>query len=189
MTKPLVALIFAITLAAQLLVPASMIIKREATLREGKVFKFRTAPVDPYDAFRGRYVALSFAQDRISNPENISYKNGQRVFAILAADEAGFTQMVRIEPRRPRDADYLEVDVLYSVSYETNVMVRIPYDRFYMDEHIAPRAEFAYREFARDTNRTAYAELAVREGFGVVRDLYFDGVPVRQFISAGPSAY
>ena len=40
--------------AAQLAVPAWMIAGRELTLREGQVFKFRTRPVDPADAFRGR---------------------------------------------------------------------------------------------------------------------------------------
>ena len=40
----------------QIITPLSMIIKRESVLKNGGQFKFKTAPVDPYDAFRGRYV-------------------------------------------------------------------------------------------------------------------------------------
>lgn len=184
MNKLLAMIIFALAVAAQLLVPASMIMKREAVLREGKVFKFRAAPVDPYDAFRGRYVALSYEQDRISKPENLSFKTGQRVFAILSEDEAGFAQMVNVWANRPDDLDYLEVKVRYGVSYETNVVVRILQDRFYMDEHNAPRAELAYQEISRSTNRNAYVQMRIRKGFGVIEDLFIDDVPVREYLKS-----
>ena len=53
-------IVFAVVAAAQLGVPASLMWKREQTLRHGSVWKFRTAPVDPIDAFRGRLIALEF---------------------------------------------------------------------------------------------------------------------------------
>ncbi len=55
--KILIAAFFCVALL-QIYTPVSMIIARESTLKEGVLFRFKTAPVDPYDAFRGRYVAL-----------------------------------------------------------------------------------------------------------------------------------
>jgi uncharacterized membrane-anchored protein len=76
-------LVFAVVGLAQLAVPASLIWKREQTLRHGSVWKFRTAPVDPVDAFRGRYVALEFEAEgqTISPPPNLGYD--QTVFLTL----------------------------------------------------------------------------------------------------------
>src|SRR5262249_61542714 len=52
----LVPALFGALCLAQIAVPVSMITRYEATLRRGTVFKGRTAPVAPVDAFRGRYV-------------------------------------------------------------------------------------------------------------------------------------
>ena len=62
-------IIFLLVALAQIAVPASMIWKRQRTLSEGRVWKFRTAPVDPVDAMRGRYLALRFeAEEFPSHP-------------------------------------------------------------------------------------------------------------------------
>ncbi|MBK6341440.1 MAG: GDYXXLXY domain-containing protein [Flavobacteriales bacterium] len=55
--KPLLFLGIAL---AQLAVPAWMIAGRERVLSQGEVFKFKTAPIDPRDPFRGEYVRLDF---------------------------------------------------------------------------------------------------------------------------------
>ena len=51
---------FTVLVLAQWAVPSSMILRREASLRQGKEFKLRVRPLDPYDAFRGRFVRLDF---------------------------------------------------------------------------------------------------------------------------------
>ena len=61
--KKILLVLFILVAIVQISFSASMIINREITLKSGKQFKFRTAPVDPYDAFRGRYVALTLEED------------------------------------------------------------------------------------------------------------------------------
>ena len=60
--------LFLCLFAVQIAVPVYMIVNREKTLVLGKQFKFHTVPVDPYDAFRGRYVALAVQQDSAPVP-------------------------------------------------------------------------------------------------------------------------
>ena len=57
-------IIFLVVALAQISVPASMIWKRQRTLREGRLWKFRTAPVDPVDAMRGRYLVPCVSRRR-----------------------------------------------------------------------------------------------------------------------------
>src|SRR5205085_8475834 len=70
--KPWRLIVFVLVALAQLAAPGSLIWKRENTLRKGSVWKFRTAPVDPVDAFRGRYVALQFEVEtqEVTRPAN-----------------------------------------------------------------------------------------------------------------------
>ena len=57
--KLTVLIIFIISL---LTVPLTMIKQQEKVLTQGVEYKFKTAPIDPYDYFRGRYVALGIDQ-------------------------------------------------------------------------------------------------------------------------------
>jgi uncharacterized membrane-anchored protein len=58
-------MLFAVLSFFQLGMPVWMIANREMTLRDGKQFRFRVAPVDPYDAFRGRFVALQLSPNTV----------------------------------------------------------------------------------------------------------------------------
>jgi uncharacterized membrane-anchored protein len=60
MIKKTILPLFALTCLAQWFVPAQMIYDQEQVLREGKTYHFKTAPIDPSDPFRGKYITLSF---------------------------------------------------------------------------------------------------------------------------------
>ena len=64
--KMLRILIFGVVALAQLAVPTAMVWQRDQTLKQGRVWKFRTAPVDPVDVIRGRYIALRVSLRRNS---------------------------------------------------------------------------------------------------------------------------
>src|SRR3954467_13742330 len=96
---------------AQLAVPGSLIWKREQTLRQGSVWKFRTAPVDPVDAFRGRYVSLQFEAEtqEISPPANASA--GAPVFVTLKTNAEGFAEIDQVSTTKPAGDDFVEAEL------------------------------------------------------------------------------
>jgi uncharacterized membrane-anchored protein len=164
--------------SVQLGVPASMIYKRESVLRHGRVFKFQTAPVDPVDAFRGRYVALSFQAN--TAPANEAFPTGTQLWAVLSEDENGFAKIERVS-RSPVDGDNV-MPVTVRWSSESSVNVDFPFDRYYMEESAAPRAEAAYRENSRQTNQNAYVTVRVYRGTAAIEELYVGGKAIRDFL-------
>ena len=60
--------------------------------------------------------------------------------------------------------------------------VDLPLDRYYMPEDLAPRAERAYIEHSRQSERDAYIEVRVRSGVGVIENLYVGGMPIREYL-------
>ena len=80
----------------QLAVPASMLVRRELTLQYGRQYRFQTAPVDPYDPFRGRYVALALQANTAPTLPGIQLTSGQRVYAMLTEDAAGFATIASL---------------------------------------------------------------------------------------------
>jgi uncharacterized membrane-anchored protein len=157
----------------QLLIPASMIGKREATLRAGTPYRFKTRPVDPHDPFRGRYVALRFEEGsaRIADEK---VRRGQKLFVEVNEGEDGFAKLGKASRKRPDKSDYIKVRANYSTG-GTNVTVSLPFDRYYMNEKRAPEAERAYWDNNRGTNRNTFALVKVLNGMAVTEGLYIDG--------------
>lgn len=180
-SSPIVLVLFCAAALVQLGVATSQLWRSEWTLRTGKPYKFRTRPVDPYDAFRGRFVALAFEEREAPWEGSKPAKSGAKAYAVLGTDADGFAKVLRVAPAPPGSGDYLRVETGYS--YATNhVSFSFPFDRFYMEERKAPEAERVYRESNRlgETNRNTYAVVRVRNGVGVIEDLFVGGKPIRE---------
>lgn len=187
-SRALVLAAFAALVLVQLAVPASMIMKRESTLRTGERFLFKTAPIDPYDAFRGRYVWLSF-EAATATISGETFESGQRIFASIATDDEGFAYFTTASAAPPDSGPYLAMKVSYT-GVDDTVTLQWPLDRFYMDEHLAPEAERTYFEMNRadETETDVYAAVRIKNGFPVIENLFIDDVPIAEYVQREPPA-
>ncbi|PYI91408.1 MAG: hypothetical protein DME97_14070 [Verrucomicrobia bacterium] len=169
--------VFAVVGLAQLAVPASLIWKREQTLRHGSIWKFRTAPVDPVDAFRGRYVALDFEAEgqTISPPPTLGYN--AKVFVTLRLNAEGFAEIDQVLPSRPAVDDFIEAQL-------RGITVSLPFDKYWVTERDAPAAETAYRAQSRRDKQNAFATVRVYRGDAALEQLYLDGQPLGEYLRA-----
>jgi uncharacterized membrane-anchored protein len=175
--------VFSILAAVQVWVPLSMIGRREATLRNGTAFKFQTRPVDPYDAFRGRFVRLVFESQNATVTNAADFARGQTVYVAVEVGTNGYAQLGEATPTRPRGGDYLRTSVTYRRNSQSNeIRVKLPFDRFYMNEDEAPEAERQFRRAGRRETRSAHALVRVRDGMAVIEDLYIEDRPILEFM-------
>ena len=172
--------VFAAVAALQLAVPLSMIAKRELTLREGVAFKFRTAPVDPYDAFRGRYVALQVEEANHQATNAAAFESGQWAYALLDNDAGGFARIRQVVADRPAKGEFIKTRVQYANG--STLTLQCPFDRYYLPEQIAPEAEKAYWSHSNRTNRNAYVVVRVRSGFAALESLFVDDLPIIEYV-------
>jgi uncharacterized membrane-anchored protein len=164
----------------QLAVPGWMIGKRELTLHRGEQFRFRTAPVDPYDPFRGRYVALAVDAATFRGAREEGLLERQRVSARLIEDEEGFARFAELSAGPATDGSHLWVKIRRT--REDEFTLDLPFDRYYLDERLAPEAEKAYREHAVGDKRAAYITVRVWRGNAVLEELFIEDLPVLEFI-------
>jgi len=164
MKKPLMPALIAV-MVIQLSVPVYMIINKYIILKTGEEFKFRVNPIDPYDAFRGRYVSL------YSNQETEGY--GRYGTITVGAD--GFARIALISDKKPLSGTY--------VKSKNRSWFSLPIERYYMDEKFAPRAEILTWE--RREGEEVYVTVRVKNGDLVISGLYIDGVPIEDIIRNG----
>jgi len=166
------------------------VIDSELILRRGTVFRFKTAPVDPYDLFRGRYVALDFQLF------GLPQKNVQQVFADFPKDryqrrrvwiavqegaDDGFARITRWSDK-PMPGEHAFAVQAWR-DYNGEVDLEFPFKRFYMEESIAPEAEAAYRRAnVRGQTARCWAVVRIRNGTALIEDLVIDGEPMREYV-------
>ncbi|HUP92954.1 MAG TPA: GDYXXLXY domain-containing protein [Solimonas sp.] len=191
---------FALLAAVQLGVPAHLIQRQQQTLAHGAEYRFKTAPVDPADPFRGRYVALNFtaACAPLPSPGEPDGRHESKWFALLATDGEGYARIADLSRERPTDGDYIQVRSQPSGGCAGGGgRLEFPFNRFYLPEQMAPQAEAAYMASNRrrtalpapaegteppDPRVPAYARVRVLDGNAALQELVLDGLPLREFL-------
>ncbi len=173
MTASLRIGIFAAACLAQLLAVGGGILRHERALGSGTAYRFELAPVDPYDPFRGRYVALAFDVERSRVPAPPGAEPGDLLYVVLENDANGFARIRALRVERPTEGDV--VRARYEASYEGVTQLDLPFDRFYAEESEARRLE---RELARrEPTSRSYAIVRVLDGHGVIESLVVNEKP------------
>ncbi len=176
--------LFVIVALVQLFIPAKMILDREKVLDSGKEFKFRTAPIDPVDPFRGKYITLRYDESVIEVKPEEDWVRGETIYVLLGTDADGYAKIESVSKVSPPiGKDFLKAKVNFvEESNPGKVTIRYPFDRFYMEESKARDAETAYQKAQTDTNRVMYALVSIKEGESVLKDVIIDGVPIKEYI-------
>lgn len=178
-------ILFVALAGVQLAVSAGAILRSEIALRTGETFRFKLQPVDPVDAFRGRYVALRFVEDRAPVAEGLPQLNGRKVYVPLLLDDEGFATFGDASLDAPAEGAYLRLRSGVDFTDENGdrrVSLALPFRRYYMTEELAREVD---RSLWRRGPRPAWVTVRVRAGVGVIDDLWVDGVPVRDWLESG----
>lgn len=180
--KKLTLTAFILVVLAHWYVPAKMILDRETVLSSGTEYKFRTAPLDPSDPFRGKYITLRFNDTRYPLPTGAEWNPGEDAYVSLTTDREGFATIRSVSKKAPhRDTDYVKAKVNYVTNDSVNtILLEYPFDRFYMEEAKAPRAERVYNESLRDTTKQTYALVSIKGNTAVLKDVLIDGISIRE---------
>ena len=110
MTGRKLRLVLFIALAiVQLAVAGRAIVTSELTLRSGETYRFRIQPVDPVDAFRGRYVAIRMAEARAPVAGDFEVDSGQWIYVSLEVDDEGMASFGRATLEPPDGKAFLKL--------------------------------------------------------------------------------
>ncbi|HET8883065.1 MAG TPA: GDYXXLXY domain-containing protein [Solimonas sp.] len=185
MTAPRIGwLLLALAIVLQWALPASLAARSEYVLRHGARYYLRTAPVDPLDAFRGRYVALRFADVEVRLPAGTDWRAGMRVAVPLSTGADRFARFGVPSPTAPARGDFI-IATLGSVGLDGRATLVLPFDRYYLNERLAPAAERAYREVS-NSPAPAYVSIRVRDGAAVLEQLFIDNQTVQRYLARTP---
>lgn len=175
--------VFALAAVAQWLVPLAGVWRHERVVTRGAPVRICCAAPDPYDPLRGRYLAVRPEQETVPAPAGMPERASVPVWAelVTGADGLARIESLSLEPlggphvirlmasRRPRDRDADEARLEW------------PFDRFYVNERLAPDADALVAERFRAGER-AVAEIRLLDGRAVLVDVLVDGGSIREIV-------
>jgi uncharacterized membrane-anchored protein len=163
----------------QFLVLVFCVAKYEFILHYGKEIRLKTAPIDPIDVFRGRYVTLDYDIGRYSCSKEFANKlKGKECFVLLKEGADGIYTISSIKLKEPSSGVFLKLAIRYSYA---QIRFDIPFNRFYMQEDKATTAEELYRKAnsrSKKGKSVCYASVVVYNGDALIKDLYINGIAI-----------
>lgn len=183
--KKMIMVLFAVMCLAQWIVPGKMVYDSENTIAEGTLYKFKTAPVDPSDPMRGKYITLNFQENFLPFTDSAEWQRGDQIFVTFTTDSAGFAVPEAVYHTKPEVESYLETFVEHINHYKDDheVWYKLPFDRFYVEESKAEQAEQLYWKAQRDSAQVAYALVSISQGQAVLHDVIINDRPVIDIIN------
>ncbi|MEL6638623.1 MAG: GDYXXLXY domain-containing protein [Bacteroidota bacterium] len=190
MVQPIKLVAFVVVMIAYLWVPISTITQQEKVLKKGATYLFKPRPVDPYDAFRGRFIWVSIPTPWFDlPPAEPPFTDYQKAYVILARDSSGYAFFEGISHYEPEDRDYMQVQVLHYDGERQKVRVDLPnsIQKYYLNEKLAPLAESTYQDLLR-RNREGIdsvgvsLEVKVLNGRALMETIYFDGQKIEDYL-------
>ena len=183
-SKKLLLTAFILVALVQLYVPAKMIWDRENVIETGIEYKFKTAPIDPSDPFRGKYITLNYDENTAIVSDGQNWVLGESIYVSLTTDNLGFAKIKSVSKTKPTDNEsFIKAKVRFSSGKSSNKLtIDYPFDRYYMEESKAYNAELIYRQSQQDTNQVTYALVSIKNGDAVLKDVLIDGTSIREIV-------
>jgi len=167
----------------QLYIPVKMITGKEKVLKYGNEYKFKTAPVDPNDPFRGKFIQLRFDRDITNFRTDKHWRNGEKIYVLLEKNTGGFAKIKSVSKKQyPDNTDFVKAEVAYTV-FDKQIVIKYPFDKFFTEETKAPEIEKIYNSNNFNGEKPSYALVAVKNGDAVLKDLIINGISVKKIIT------
>jgi uncharacterized membrane-anchored protein len=172
-------LLWALLGILQLAVPASMVIKQETILSQGTEFRFRLAPVDPGDPFRGRYLRLSFEVERkgYTLQAPAAFDKTRPLYAAISTDSEGFARIDTLTTTVPT-GPYLTIPAGSLYKYGGgDIHITIPFHRYFVNESRAKIIETEANDLLRKAQKEGrkpglYGTVRIKDGDGSLTGLW-----------------
>lgn len=177
--KTLPIILFCLVSLAQWAAPLSQIFKYERTLANGALIRLKCTAPDPYDPLRGRYLAVRPEQSTARVAKDQKLHAGQVAFVTLRTSADGLTELDEACAEPPASGAFIRVAVQWDSGDE--VSIEWPFERYYLNEELAPEADKWFAESIRNT-KGVIAEVRLHDGVAVLENLSFDGRSLRDIL-------
>lgn len=191
-------LLLIIFFLVQLAVPIHMIYQKQNVLVKGKEFLIKCQPYDPVHPTMGRYIQLNFIDNNgIPVKGNEDFSNGDRVYVGIKKNSSRFSEFISVS-KTPPQGDYFKANFWYYTYPEMHIeektyryvpmspkgaIVEVPFDRYYMEENKAPKADEIISKIGREIKEDVYAKVRILDGEASLESVYVGNQGIEDYVN------
>lgn len=175
---------FCAAILVQWTIAIKMIWSSEKTLKEGQSYKFEIDPFDPVDPIRGYYMDLQFSEDRVTVDSASGWFEVPKLYVEIVENERGYAALGKVHQKVPsHTSEYLTLPHSGYVINQGTVVFQLeyPFRKYYVQEDKAPALE-KYLWTNRSAGIRLHADVYVRNGRGVLREVYANERPILELV-------
>src|SRR5690606_10628076 len=102
------------------------IFDREDVLETGTEYKFKTAPIDPSDPFRGKYITLKYENNTKNVKDKDYWADRESVYVTFFTDDNGFAGIGTISKEKPSNTqNFLKTKMRVIHPYDVDLYVKL----------------------------------------------------------------
>lgn len=154
--------IFILMVVLQLGVFLVMMYEKNNIARKGKEYRFKITYYDPYDFMRGNYLRIDLKQMEVGEVITEDIENIKGYFVIEDTEEGA--TISSFTDKKPRNKEYIKGELFYS--YEDRHVIKNPFERYYVEQKLAPEMEKKLRE-----SNEAYIVVKVYRGKYIIESI------------------
>ena len=163
----------------QLYFPVKLILDKESVYESAQELRLQTAPYDPYNPFKGRYVRLRFKERSVID-NNFIYTSGDDIYLKFARNKNDYDTICQTS-NIPFSQGEKYIKAQVSSTYGNKVSIQYPFEEYYMNEYKAPEAEINYRKASRTDSLEKYALVSIKDGDAVLKAVLIDEIPIDEY--------
>lgn len=171
-------ILFVIMALVQIFALTISISENMLIIKNGKTYKFKSEPVDPFDPFRGKYITLRLAEEGRTHTFKGKTDTKTDYYAVLEEDSEGYAKIVNLVEKKPEKDNYVKVRLLYSSGDEKRI--KFKFNKYYMNEFMSYKAEQLIREKLREQNSSIFAEVSVLDGKARIKSIIVNGLTIEE---------
>ncbi len=168
-----------VVFAIQLYFPFKLILNKESVYDSELELRLQTAPYDPYNPFKGRYVKLRFRERRVID-RSFVYESGDDIYLKFARNKDNYDTICKTS-NVPFSQNEKYIKAQVRSYYKNNVSIEYPFEEYYMNEYKAPKAEINYRKTSRNDSLETYALVSIKNGDAVLKSVLIDETPIEEY--------
>ncbi|MCC7298315.1 MAG: GDYXXLXY domain-containing protein [Bacteroidia bacterium] len=180
---------FLIYAAVLLMAFLGFVFKHESTFRNAVECRFKCTFYDPVHPFSGRYLNLNFETFDVPVTDTVSPENGLHV--LLGTDSLGYTVPVTAQYAQPVKGkmyitlvgdQYNDIPVVEPKQKAFGrANIRLPFNRFYVPEEDAPKAEKLIAQ-ANSENKAVWISVFIMDGKYKVEEVYIEDKTLHEIL-------
>ncbi|MBK9109453.1 MAG: GDYXXLXY domain-containing protein [Saprospiraceae bacterium] len=168
---------FIILALIQIAIPVKMILDNEKIHAQGKEYRLKAKLEYPDATLSGKYIRLSYEQDKFPVEHDSIWQNGETVFVVFKTDSSGYAVIDSLFKSKPEfTPNFVEAKIKFTQKEDIcRVYLEYPFEKFFLEESRLSNEAMKNLRTRTESAQSVQSIIRIHSGKAAIKDILIDG--------------